>query len=538
MKRLLLTLPIALALASCGPRISPADKAASEGIFLVGNGSEPQSLDPQVSTGFPASQIQAAICEGLINFHLTDDTEPEPGVAESWSDENSTTWTFNLRKNAKWSNGDPVTAHDFIYSFQRILSKEFASEYAEMLYQFVEGAKDFFDQKTTDFADVGIRAIDDYTLRIELVGPIPHFLNILKHHAWYPVHPPTIEKFGGMLAKDTPWTLPENTVTNGAFKLKSWRVNDHIEVERNPHYWDAAKVGLNGVKFFPIEHETTEDRAYRDGQLHKTNQAPLAQVPTYKSDRDDFRIDDAYIVYFYRINTTRPPLDDPRIRRALALAIDRQSIVDNILRADQKPTTALSPPDKKYTPPNLVTFDVEKAKTLLAEAGFPDGKDFPEFEILINTMESHRTVAEVIQEMWKKNLNINVSIRNEEWKVFLDTTQNMNYDISRAGWVADYPNPSTFLQMWIKDGGNNETGWANPEFESLLSQSMAPTQEAHYKALFEAETILLNEMPIIPIYWYTRFYLIDQNFEGWNPKMLDQRPWKYMRFKDTPTAAE
>ncbi|HEY5752100.1 MAG TPA: peptide ABC transporter substrate-binding protein [Chthoniobacterales bacterium] len=511
-----------------------ADIAAKNKILLIGNGTEPQNLDPQVIKGVPEHHLIMALMEGLVTNNISDQSIEDPGLADRWEhNADASEWTFHIRDNARWSNGDPVKASDFVFSYQRMLSPGLAADYADMLF-IIKGAREFYEGKTTDFSTVGVKAIDDHTLKITLVGPTPFFLSMLLHTSWYPVHPATILKFGKIDDRVSLWTKPENYVGTGPFKLKEWKPNEVITVERNPNYWDAANVKLNGIEFYPIEDQNTEERAFRAGQLHKTNEVPLDKIPAYRRDNPSLiRIDPYFGTYFYRYNVTTPALKDPRVRQALTLAIDRESIVENVTRAGQKPATGFTPEGMGgYKTPELVEYDPDKARELMKEAGYPDGKGFPKLDILINTSEQHRTIAEAVQDMWKQELGINVGIRNEEWKVYLDSQTNLKYTISRSAWIGDYLDPITFLSMWITNGGNNNTGWSNAEFDALIGEANRTGDEAkRNEVLQKAETILLNEAPFGVVYWYTRFYLLSPHVVNWNPLILDNHNYKYIDLK-------
>jgi oligopeptide transport system substrate-binding protein len=520
---------VCAALAGCSHRESRAHVAAREKILLVGNGTEPQALDPHTTTGVQEHHVLISLLEGLATDHPSEE-RVEPGAAERWqTNEGLNVWTFFLRRNGKWSNGDPVTAHDFVFAYRRMLLPKLGSQYAEMLY-LIKGAAEFHQGKTTDPSTIGVRALDDYTLELELVGPIPYFPSVLQHYAWFPLHEPTILKFGTVDQRATRWTRPGNFVGNGPFKLKGWRFKHYLEVERNPHYWDAANVKLNGIRFFPVDNTAAEERMFRDEHLHITEILPLDKIAHWRDQHPDCYRGDPYLaVYFYRVNTTRPQLKDPRVRRALALAIDRESLCKNVTRGGQVPATNFVPPVAGYTGPHRLRFDPAAARQLLAEAGFPEGRDFPRFDILVNVMESHKTIAEAIQQMWTKHLGINVGINTQDWGVYLDSQHRLDYDVCRAGWTADYPDPMTFLDMWTTGNGNNETGWASPEFDALIAQArQTADQTARFAILGRAEELFLDDMPGIPFYFYVRPHLVSPMVQDYHSKLLDNHPWKYV----------
>jgi len=317
--------------------------------------------------------------------------------------------------------------------------------------------------------------------------------------------------------------------------MKTWRPNDVIEVVRNPLYWDAANVKLNGINFYSIENSNTAGRAFQAGQLHKTDQVSLDKVPYYRRVHPELiRIDPYEGVYFYRINISRKALDNPKVRLALNLAIDRDAIVKNILREDQKPATGFTPPGMgDYTPLNKITYDPERARQLLAEAGYPKGKGFPKFTIHFNTLESHRAIAEAIQQMWKEELGIDVTLENQEWKVYLDTQNSMNYDISRSAWIGDFMDPVTFLSMWTAGNGNNNTHWANSKYDALIEQAARTGDpETRLDILHRAEELFLSELPVVLVYWYTNTYLVQPSVQNWYPLVLGNHNYKYINLKD------
>ncbi|HMP55495.1 MAG TPA: peptide ABC transporter substrate-binding protein [Novosphingobium sp.] len=528
--RFALVMTLGILAAACGDRASETERAAEQGVLLMGNGSEPKGLDPHLVTGLPESHILDALIEGLVAYHPSDDLEVEPGMAERWEhNADFSVWTFHLR-DARWTNGDPVVAQDFVYSWQRILSPTLGAEYAPMLHV-IRNAEAFNKGEITSFERVGVKALDARTLRVELEGPAPYFLNMLKHTSFHPVNPRAVQEHGGMTDRQSGWSTLKNYVGNGPFRLRRWVTNQVIEVERNPGYWDAANVRLNGIRFYPIDNASTEETLFRNGRLHLTSTVNPDKIPFFRERLPDALTISPYLgTYFYRINVTRPPFNDPRVRRALALAIDKQLLVDKVTKGGQAPATGFVPqgiPD--FEPSQAVAFDPQEARRLLAEAGYPGGKGFPRKEIMINTSEAHRKIAEAIQALWKAELNIDVGIYNQEWKVYLDRQSSLDYDISRAGWIGDYVYPSTFIDMFTTGNGNNDTGWSSARFDRLVQLSRtAGSDEERMDIYREAEALLLDDMPIIPIYWYTRTYLKDPRLRGWEPTLLDKRPYKYV----------
>jgi oligopeptide transport system substrate-binding protein len=510
-------------------------------ILLLTVGSEPRTLDPQESQGVTEHHIIMALIEGLVAPSMDDQAKVVPGMADRWEhNEDASVWTFHIGADRKWSNGDPVKAQDFIFSYKRMLTASFGAEYAEDLF-LLKGAEAYYKGDITDFDQVGVKAVDDQTLRFELVGPAPYLLTLLQHDAWLPVNPRTILKFGDIDTRDTKWTRPENYVGTGPFVMKSWHPNDVIEVVRNPFYWDAANVKLNGINFYSIENVDTQERAFQAGQLHKTDQVPSDKMPYYRREHPEIlRIDPYEGVYFYRVNVERKPLDNQKVRLALNLAVDRDAIVKNIMRQGQKPATGYTPPGMgDYQPLNKISYDPVRARQLLAEAGYPDGRGFPTFTIHFNTYEAHRMIAEAIQQMWKENLNINVTLENQEWKVYQDTQNHKNYDISRSAWIGDYMDPVTFLSMWTTGNGNNNTNWGNPKYDALIAEAARTGDPAkRLEILHQAEDLFLTDLPIILVYWYTDPYLLQTSVENWYPLVLGNHNYKFIDLKSDAEPAK
>ncbi len=524
------TVALTIILAGCGS--GTKNNAAGENlkILKITVGSEPEDVDPHVVTGVPEHHIIAALTEGLVAEDPVD-LHPVPGVAEKWEvSEDGKIYTFHIRENAKWSNGDPVTANDFAKSYKRILTPALASKYAYMLFV-MEGAEDYSTGKLKDFSKVGVKAQDERTLQISLNAPTPYFLSLLNHYTWFPVHIATVEKHDGMTKRGSGWTKPENFVGNGPFILKSWQLGRKLVVEKSSTYWDAKTTKLDEIHFFAIELETTQENAFRAGQLHNIYNLHIDKVATYKKEHDDeLRIKPHLASYFYRFNVNKKPCDDVRVRKALAMAIDRESIVKNVTKGEQMASTFFTPPGVAgYTARARFKEDIEEAQKLLAEAGYPNGEGFPSLELLYNTTEGHRIIAEAIQQMWKKNLNINVTLQNQEWKVYLDRQREMDYQISRAGWTGDYPDPNTFLDMWTSWSQQNQTGWADPKYDELIRKAAVTKDPSTRLEVFqEAEEILMDQLPIIPIYIYTRVYALHPAVKNWHANILDHHPWKHI----------
>lgn len=531
LKSVLLLTMSCLLINACSQGESRVEQGNRLGIFHMGNGSDPASLDPHVSTGVPSGRIFWSIYEGLVNSNPYT-LEAEPGVAERWEiSDDQLTYRFYLRKDARWSNGDQVTAQDFYWTYWRYLSPQMGNEWAYMMFPVVN-AEDFLQGEITDFDQVGFRVLDDFTFEIELKNPTPYFLQLLAHTSSSPVHRETIEKHGSATSRYSDWTRPENIVTNGPFKVKEWKISQPVIVEKNPHYWGAEQIALNGIYFHPTENTSTEERLFRAGQLHSTTTIPLDKIATYKNKNPDALRVEAYLgTYYYQVNTTREPFNDVRVRRALAMTIDRDALVKTVLNGVNLPSYSMTPPGTLgYQPPKVFEFNPDAAAQLMAEAGFPNGEGFPAFEILYNTNEAHRKIAVAIQQMWKQYLNIDVAITNQEWKVYLDSRNNLDYDVARAGWIGDYVDPLTFLDLGLSSNGNNSTGFTDEHYDYLISEYIptARTREERLARFAEAEQYLIEAMPFIPIYTYQTKYLIDPGVDGMPANIRDLYNFRYV----------
>jgi oligopeptide transport system substrate-binding protein len=530
-------LVIASVLNACTGGESNVTQGNREGILHYGNGTEPQGLDPHVVTGVPESRLLRALFEGLaVKNPYT--LEPEPGVAESWDfSEDGRVITFHLRRDARWSNGDPMTAEDYVWSWRRALNPAMGNLYAYMLFP-VRNAEAYSKGEINDFGEVGVKALDDRTLEVTLLEPTPYFLQLMDHYSTFAVHRATIEKFGKSTDRFTKWTRAGNIVGNGPFKLTEWQLNRRIIVQKSDTYWDADTVKLNGIVFYPTENAVSEERMYRVGQLHYTQTVPLEKIKVYEAMENSPFVRAPYLgTYFYLFNTNEPPVDDVRVRRALSMTVDRDTLTATVLKKANVPAYSITPPGTLgYQPPKLFGYDVEGARKLLAEAGYPDGEGWPGIEIKYNTSENHRKIAVALQQMWKEALNIEVTISNEEWKVYLDSVTQMHFQIARRGWIGDYVDPNNFLDMYLTDGGNNNTGFSNPRYDEMILEfaPKAKTQDERFAIFYEAETLLMEQMPILPIYTYSSQHLIHPSVKDMPSNLMDSLNLKYVWLEPEP----
>lgn len=614
--------------------------------FSFVNNAEPKTLDPTTMTGEPEGRLAGALFEGLMRLDPKS-LEPAPGAAESYEiSEDGRRYVFHIRKNARWSDGHPVTAHDFSYAWRRLQDPKQGSEYAYILHM-LEGAEafntyaaqakalehelparfrefssahpgrvarrtlhDFIEQNqlvartkgtpdawlTHELAnaqpeyepaelvqlqralaqegrrrreaaqdaerhfgiDRGVYATDDRTLVVELRAPTPYFLELTAFHTSYPVPRWVAEAPGN--ADD--WFLPNKIVGNGPYRMAEWQVGDHIRFVKSETYWGKNEVRLNTIDALPVENQTASLNLYLSGAVDwlPSNSYPV-DLADYLKTRPDFYRAPALIFYFYRINTERKPFNDFRVRKALNLAVDRKQITDQVLGLGQIPAGSLVPPGLRgYRPPErTLTRDVETARRLLAEAGFANGRGFPKFGILYNTQEAHKKIAEVVADQLRRSLGLDVSAYNQEWQAYQHAVHSQNYEVARAGWVGDYEDPNTFLDLWVTNGGNNETGWSDLVYDRLLAAAAAvdtfiaapdalltalPHPEAiesrladwraardvpsrlqqaarvRMELLRAAEERLLSEgLPIIPLYFYTISGMVRPSVKGFYTRL-------------------
>ena len=633
--------------------------------FRFINGTEPKSLDPHVITGQPEGRIADAIFEGLT-YRDPKTLKPQPGCAQRWEiSEDKKTYTFYMRPEAQWSDGTPVTAHDFAYSWRRLQEPSTGSEYAYILHTIkwaevfnlyegqverlvgplskgtpivdalaalrkehsggvdpitwqkflgaqhvndaVKGTPDPVLQaavversqtlmpdrlasieqalrkeadrrrELSQYAkdhfgvDAGVFAKDDHTLVVELNAPTPYFLELTAFYSAHPVPRHLLERLAREKKENNEdegiedWFLPENMVSNGPFRLEAWRVNDKIRLVKSDTYWNKDSIKLDVIDAFPIENYNTSVNLYLTGSADWNPNVPTSIMDTLKK-RDDLMTNSGMVVYYYRFNTTRKPFDDPRVRRAVNMSIDRQLIIDEILKLGQTPAFRLTPPNlgDYEPPPDGIRYDPEAARALLKEAGYENGRGIPALTLLYNTSETHKTIAEEVASQLKKQLNIDVKALNQEWQMYQASTLALDYDLARAGWIGDYLDPNTFLDMWITNGGNNQTGWSHALYDRLIAyaadvekflpdagtvipqlreqertqaaaDALRAAEDPKVRAeagaalrmqLFrEAEMILFHEeFPVMPIYFYVVSSMVRPYVHGWYRNPQDIHP--------------
>ncbi|HDU4781448.1 TPA: oligopeptide ABC transporter substrate-binding protein OppA [Klebsiella aerogenes] len=492
---------------------------ADKQTLVRNNGAEVQSLDPHKIEGVPESNVNRDLFEGLVIGDLNG--HPVPGVAESWDNKDFKVWTFHIRKDAKWSDGSPVTAQDFVYSWQRLADPKTASPYASYLqYGHVANVDEIIAGKKPA-TDLGVKAIDDKTFEVTLSEPVPYFYKLLVHPSVSPVPKAAIEKYGEK------WTQPANIVTNGAYKLKDWVVNERIVLERNTNYWDNAKTVINQVTYLPISSEVTDVNRYRSGEIDMTyNNMPIELFQKLKKEiPKEVHVDPYLCTYYYEINNQKAPFTDVRVRTALKLALDRDIIVNKVKNQGDLPAYSYTPPytdGMKLVEPEWFKWSQEKrneeAKKLLAEAGYTADKPLT-FNLLYNTSDLHKKLAIAVASIWKKNLGANVKLENQEWKTFLDSRHQGAFDVARAGWCADYNEPTSFLNTMLSDSSNNTAHYKSPAFDKIIGDTLQVTDEAKRAELYaQSEQQLDKDSAIVPVYYYVNARLVKPWVGGYTGK--------------------
>ena len=502
---------------------------AKEQVFRKNNGAEPGTLDPHRAEGVPASNILRDLFEGLV-VELPNG-EYIPGVAESWTvSEDSKRYVFKIRKNAKWSNGDAFTAYDYVYSFKRSVDPKTLSNYSSMLYPIKNARAIVMGEASPE--QLGVYSEDENTLVVELEKPTPYFLSLLTHSTTYPVHRESIEKLGKL------FTRPGNLVSNGAFRLEEWRVQSHIKIIKNEQYWDNENTTLEATYYYSLDDANSALKRYRANELDFTDTIPLEQLTLIKNRMaDEYRVAPYFGSYYYGFNNTKAPFkNNPKLRTALNMAIDRDILVNIVIGAGQIPAYSFVPPVKTFQPiePEWSTWSKEKreaeALRLYQEAGY--SKDKPlEVEILYNTSENHKKVALAVAAMWKQALGAKTILRNQEWKVFLDTRRMQNEtQIFRGGWIGDYDDPYTFSQMLHAENEMNHPGYNSKEYNRLVD--LAATKNAGEDRLNDlraAERVLTKDLPIIPLYFYVSQHMIKPWVIGLEDNVMDHHYSKYVK---------
>ncbi|SET64286.1 peptide ABC transporter substrate-binding protein [Paenibacillus sp. NFR01] len=502
---------------------STEEKLAADQTLRINLSAEPPTFDPALAQDSQANTVLKTMYEGLTRMN-DESGQAEPGIAESWDvSADGLVYTFHLR-DAQWSNGDPVEAADFVRAWKRVLdpNTDPTAPYAYQLY-YLKNGEEYYTKKITDFNEVGVKAVDAKTLEVTLKAPTPYFLGLLSFYTYYPVHKSVEGNAKWATSKDT-------MITDGPFTLTEWTTGQALQVTKNDKYWDAANIKLSKIDFSLVNSGATELLSYKNGELDRAG-APTGEIPTEqlpiisKELPNEFARKGIASVYYYEFNITEKPFDNAKIRKALAMTINRQALIDNVTLGGQLPAFGFVPPgiagaDGEYrnaVKDSYFTEDTEAAKKLLAEGLAEEGLTaLPPVELTYNTSEGHKKIALAIADMWKQALGITVNTVNQEWAVFIENRQNLNYQVARAGWTADYNDPMTFLDMWVTGGGNNDTGYANPEYDKLINDAKTNSDPAKRQEDFAAaeKMLIQDDQVLIPIYYYTNNSLTKPYLKG------------------------
>ncbi len=490
-------------------------------ILHRGNGAEPQTLDPHRGEGVPSSNLHRDLFEGLTIE--APDGRVIPGVAESWEvSEDGTVYTFKLRRNAKWSNGDPVTAKDFEYGMRRSVDPVTLSNYSSILEPIVNASEVIRGEVPPE--ELGVEAVDDYTFVIRLTGPTPYLPGLLNHSTTYPVNRANIEEFGSRFIRGG------NLVSNGAYQLVEWIPQSYIQLARNEHYWDNDNTTIETVYYYPTENQDSELKRFRAGELDITEDIPQKQIAWVRENfPQSVRIDPYLGSYYFGFNVTKPPFkDQPKLRKALSMAIDRKIIAEQVAGAGELPSYGWVPPVTGYEQRQAEWADwtqeerEAEARRLYAEAGFSAEKPFT-VDLMYNTNENHKRISVAIAAMWKQVLGVETKLTNQEWKVFLDTRNRQEItQVFRGGWIGDYNDAFTFTQLMYSTNEMNHPGYASEEYDRLVRRAAAEGDlDQRARILADAESLLLEDMPIIPVYFYVSTHLVRPWVGGREPNIMD-----------------
>ncbi|ENP2074809.1 ABC transporter substrate-binding protein [Klebsiella michiganensis] len=512
-------------------QVPPGTALAEKQELVRNNGSEPSSLDPHKVESDVENNIISDLFEGLVSVSPTGEIEPR--LAEKWENKDNTVWTFHLRPGVTWSDGTAITAQDIVWSWQRLVSPLTASPYASYPgnMHIVNGAEIAQGQKAPE--TLGVKAVDDATLEVTLTQPNAAFLAMLAHPSLVPLDKVLISRYGDK------WTKPEHIVTSGPYKLSQWVVNERIVAERNPRYWDNAHTVINKVTYLPISSETADVNRYKAGEIDIVYTVPINQFAQLKKTMgDQLDVSPQLATYYYEFNTTRPPFNDPRVRRALNMALDKDIIAEKVLGQGQRPAWLISQPDiggVKLHNPEYASWPREKriaeAKKLLSEAGYNETHPLV-FNLLYNTSESHQRIAIAASSMWKKNLGVEAKLQNQEWKTMLDAMHTHNFDAVRYAWIADYDDAATFLNNFRTGDSENTSQYSNPAYdEALRNAAKASDTTARGKFYQQAEDLLGQDVPAIPVYHYVRTHLVKPWVGGFTPDKLGYYYTKDMYIK-------
>jgi oligopeptide transport system substrate-binding protein len=520
----------------CGPRGDDRASSHSESprTLRLGNSTEPATLDPQLATGEPEFRIIRALFRGLVKLD-PDTLQPVPDLAESWDrSEDGLTYRFTLRPDLTWSDGQPLTSADLAFAVQRLLTASLGAPYSRHA-RILAGGDEYF-LNPSSFDQVGLRLISPREIEFTLATPSPLLLKFLAHPALYPLPRHAFPSSTAMASRGFNWIQSGQTVpVSGPFQLDQWRTREVVRLTRNPLFFEADRGNLTALEFLPQENPQTEERAFRDGRIHVTANIPLDRVDYYlREDHPALRLDPDLGTYYLLLNLRHPVLADVRVRQALSLALDREAITRNIRGRGEAVAWHFTPPEfPDYSPPPILSEDASRARELLAEAGFPGGQNFPTLRFLFNISETHAAIAEAIQDMWRQNLGIDLLLENREWGTYLNLRREGNFDMLRASWLGDFFDPATFLEIWTSDSVQNFGGYRNPRYDELIHLAgKTDDPSARTEFFFAAESLLLEEVAIIPIFFLNRAFLLNPRVVGWSANPLNLQDWGRLSLRD------
>ncbi|QKK01185.1 MAG: peptide ABC transporter substrate-binding protein [Pseudomonadota bacterium] len=505
------------------------DVLAEQQVVHRGNGEEPQTLDPHLAEGVPSANILRDLFEGLTT--TSPDGRIVPGAALHWDiSRDGLTYTFFLRPEARWSNGESLTAADFVWSWRRAVDPETGASYGRMLAPVVNAGAILSGELPA--VELGVEALNETTFQVRLEDPTPYFLGLLTHPTTYPVWRPGVETFGSSHVR------PGNLVSNGAYQLIDWQVRSRIELARNPHYHGVESVVVEGVVYYPFEDENTEFNRFRAGDLHWTYQVPSNQFRWLQNNLSEaLMVAPWFGTYFFSFNLTRAPFEDNlALRQALTLAIDRRILTEHVSQFGEIPTFNLVPPGlPDYVPPEVEWAEwsqeerEQEARRLYRQAGFSESQPLS-VELRYNTSENHRKLAVAVAAMWKQVLGTRTRLVNEEFRVFLQNrAQRRVTEVFRAGWIGDYQDAFSFLELFHSAHGRNDAGYNNPRYDRLLERIAAERIPARRRNLMaEAERMILADQVILPVYVYVSKRLVDPRLKGWEENVMDYHLTRYM----------
>jgi oligopeptide transport system substrate-binding protein len=489
--------------------------------FVMSIPSAPWSLDPGIVFRVVESRVVHNLYEGLY-MPPAADGPPVPGVATAYEvSEDGTTYTFHLRDNAMWSNGDPVTALDFVIAWRRVLDPEIHSQYAYLMYYLKNGRA--YANGEVPVEEVGVRALGDHTLEVELEGPVPFFVQLTAFPNFFPVHAQSVLEHGNLEA-----FYIDNLITNGPYEIDEYNPESEITLAQNPHYWDRAALRIEHIRTVILEDPADSLAAYHDGAIEWTGDIPWDSIPALRP-RDDFRTHALFGTYYFRLNVNHELLSDVRVRRALSMAIDREALCRDVLDGLCGVATSFVPPLPGYEPINGLIFDPEGARALLAEAGYEGGEGVPAIGILYNTLDMHERIARAVSEMWRSHLNVTTELEETNWDTYMERLNTTTYQVARFGWIGDYLDPDSFLFLMVSSNTQMNGGWSNTAYDALVAQAARETDpSARAGFIHGAEGLLLEQLPVIPLFYYTQMALVRPNISGFYMNLRDVHLVRYI----------